>query len=51
VDELGRAEPRRFTAHDVLRRLARIDDPWAGMHSHTGSLERARAKLEELDER
>jgi bifunctional non-homologous end joining protein LigD len=47
-DELGRAEPQRFTAHSIFRRLARKDDPWADFNRHAGSVTQAQAKLSEL---
>jgi bifunctional non-homologous end joining protein LigD len=50
-EELGRVEPQRFTIHNVFRRLARRDDPWAGMHERAGSVARAHAELEALEAR
>jgi bifunctional non-homologous end joining protein LigD len=47
-DELGRAEPRRFTVHNVFRRLARKRDPWSDIGEHPGSVAAARARLGEL---
>ena len=47
-DELGRAQPRRFTARNLSRRLARTGDPWADIDSHAGSIERAQALLAKL---
>jgi bifunctional non-homologous end joining protein LigD len=47
-DELSRAEPQRFNAHNVFRRLARKPDPWSDLYEHAGSIARARARLAEL---
>jgi len=44
-DELGRTDPGRFTVRNVFRRLARRDDPWAGMWERPGSLSGAAAAL------
>jgi bifunctional non-homologous end joining protein LigD len=43
--ELGRARPDRFTVRNLFRRLARRDDPWAGMFDRPGSLRDAAAAL------
>ncbi|MGD9736014.1 MAG: non-homologous end-joining DNA ligase [Solirubrobacterales bacterium] len=47
-DELSRAEPRRFTAHNLFRRLARKQDPWAEIDRRAGSIAAASARLHEL---
>ena len=49
-EELGRAEPRRFTMHNVLRRLARKRDPWADLYEQAGSIAQARARLTQLSQ-
>src|SRR5919198_4369967 len=40
-EELGRADPQRFTARSIFRRLARKDDPWADFNRHAGSVMQA----------
>jgi bifunctional non-homologous end joining protein LigD len=47
-EELARAEPRRFTVHNVFRRLARKRDPWADIAERPGSVAAARARLADL---
>jgi len=47
-DELGRVQPRSYRVGNLRRRLARKPDPWAGMADRAGSLEPARARLDEL---
>lgn len=44
-DELSRTGPQRFTAHNLFRRLARKEDPWAEIDRHAGSLADACAQL------
>lgn len=46
--ELGRAEPQRFTVHNLARRLARKDDPWAEISRDARSLREPERRLEEL---
>jgi DNA primase len=51
-DEVGaRFEPRRFTVRNLQRRLARGDDPWAGMQRHAPSLTGAKRQLEGCEAR
>lgn len=45
--ERARLHPRRYTLRNVFRRLAQIDDPWAGMSEHTQSLAGASRRLED----
>jgi bifunctional non-homologous end joining protein LigD len=47
-DELKGIDPQRYTLRNLFRRLARKDDPWAGMAGHTASLEGARERLADL---
>ncbi len=48
--ELGdrRIGPQRYTVHNVFRRLARRDDPWADIDRHARPLAHARDRLEGL---
>ncbi|MDX1661952.1 MAG: non-homologous end-joining DNA ligase [Gemmatimonadota bacterium] len=39
-----------YTVKNVLDRVSRRDDPWAGMMRHARSLEKPRARLETLEE-
>lgn len=47
-DELGRAEPQRYTVENLFRRLGQKDDPWADAWGSGGSLDAARRRLDEL---
>ncbi|ORV19525.1 non-homologous end-joining DNA ligase [Mycobacterium celatum] len=47
-DEVGGCDPAAFTISTVPDRFADIDDPWAGMDSATGGLERLLILAEEL---
>jgi len=40
--------PQRYTIKTILRRLARMEDPWAGIGRHARGLASARNKLSEL---
>lgn len=40
--------PKRYTMKTILRRLARMEDPWAGVGRHARRLDAARNKLIEL---
>lgn len=44
-EELSRVRPAQFTIASVRRRLARRDDPWAGLRRHAQGLARARRRL------
>jgi bifunctional non-homologous end joining protein LigD len=44
-DELSRVKPAQVTLRTLARRLARIDDPWAGMRRHASGLAKARRRL------
>ena len=44
-DELGRVRPAQVTITSLPRRLARRDDPWAGLRRHAQGLARARRRL------
>lgn len=44
-DELSRVKPAQVTTTTLARRLARVDDPWAGMRRHASGLARARRRL------
>ena len=46
--ELGRVEPRTYTVANLRRRLARKQDPWAGMATHAAAFDPVRARLDEL---
>ena len=46
--ELGRVEPRTYTLANLRRRLARKQDPWAGMATHAAAFDPVRARLDEL---
>jgi bifunctional non-homologous end joining protein LigD len=43
--ELTRVEPDQITIHTIFRRLARRDDPWAGIGDHPASIGTARERL------
>lgn len=43
-----RVGPQRYTVHNVFRRLARRDDPWADIDRHARPLAAARVRLEGL---
>ena len=47
-DELGDAEPQRYTVHNLFRRLGQKDDPWAEAWGSGGALDDARDRLEGL---
>ncbi|MGH7556852.1 MAG: non-homologous end-joining DNA ligase [Gemmatimonadota bacterium] len=49
-DEVGRAEPRRYTIRKMFRRLARKEDPWAGIDREAGAVSSALKRLEEIEE-
>ena len=44
-DELGRVEPDGYDLTSVRRRLARKDDPWAGIAAHAAAADSAAAAL------
>jgi bifunctional non-homologous end joining protein LigD len=46
--ELGRVEPGSHTLRSIPRRLARKQDPWAGLPDRAGDLPAAQTALEEL---
>lgn len=43
--ELSRVRPDQITLTSLRRRLAAVDDPWAGMRRHAAGLGRARSRL------
>jgi bifunctional non-homologous end joining protein LigD len=44
-DELTRVAPAQVTVHNLGRRLAAKDDPWAGWRRHASGLARARKRI------
>lgn len=49
-DEVGRARPDGYTISNLFRRLARKDDPWAGIDREAGAVNRASARLQEIEQ-
>lgn len=47
-NELGRVTPDGFDLRSIQRRLSRKGDPWARIHDHARSAERARRAMDEL---
>ena len=47
-DELGDADPQRYTVANIMRRLGQKDDPWAGAWETTAAVGDAAERLEEL---
>lgn len=48
-DELGRAEPGRYTLANVFRRLGQKDDPWGDLHQDGRGLDHAEERLAALE--
>lgn len=44
-DELSRVEPDKYTIGSVRRRLAQVEDPWAGISRHRQTLDKAEERL------
>lgn len=47
--ELGRVEPDSYTICNLFRRLARKEDPWAGIDRKAGAVGRASKRLEDIE--
>ena len=48
-DELGRADPDRYTVRNIQRRLGQKTDPWAGIWDDARPLSDAAAALDDLE--
>ena len=47
-DELSRVEPAKYTIASIRRRLAQVEDPWAGIGQHRQTLTKAEERLRQL---
>lgn len=47
-DELSRVQPGQYTISSIRRRLAQVEDPWAGIGRHRQTLTKAEEQLRQL---
>lgn len=45
-EEISRVEPDKYTITSIRRRLAQVEDPWAGLGRHRQTLDRAEERLQ-----